>query len=295
VEHFKNRLKQSLTSTNLVLEEILEPIDGPEGRVVDAMRYSTLGGGKRLRPFLVSETSNLFNVGRDSVYRVAAAIEMVHCYSLIHDDLPAMDNDSLRRGKPTCHIQFDEATAILAGDALLTKAFAVLSDPETHPEPEVRSRLCSLLAESIGERGMVGGQMYDILAENSNLKLSGIKRLQLLKTGMLIMAACSAGGILGGANRETMASLQIYSENLGIAFQITDDLLDVEGSEDKIGKKAGKDKAQGKATFVSILGVETAQKNAKDFVIQAVNSLKQFDEKADTLRELAMFVLNRES
>ena len=277
-----------------VLKSFLKEVDSVEGRLIDAMRYSVLGGGKRVRPFLVTSTADLFNVDKVASLRAAAAVEMVHCYSLVHDDLPAMDNDDIRRGKPTCHIQFDYATAILAGDALLTKAFEILSDPKTHNDAKIRSALCFELAKAAGERGMVGGQMFDLMAADYALNLSDTKRLQQMKTGALISASCAIGGILGEWAPKSQESLQLYSKNIGLAFQITDDLLDVEGLQEKVGKKIGKDNISGKVTYVSLLGVKKARKKVKILCDEAIESLELFGKKGDYLKKFACFIVNRE-
>ncbi|MBC8339429.1 MAG: polyprenyl synthetase family protein [Rhodospirillales bacterium] len=266
---------------------------GPESRVVEAMRYTALSGGKRIRPFLVTASADLFNVNKTSALRVAAAVEMIHCYSLIHDDLPAMDNDDLRRGQPTCHIQFDEATAILAGDALLTKAFEVVAGEETHDSSTVRAELTLALAKASGEAGMVGGQMLDLVAEDHELNMPEVTRLQRMKTGALIAVSCEAGAILGKASKNAHHVLHAYAHDIGLAFQIADDLLDVEGDEKEVGKKTGKDAAAGKATFVSLLGVERAREQAQLLADQAASHLDIFEEKAKLLKDLAHYVVNR--
>ncbi len=289
----KKALAANAKEVTVVLDGLLPLGDGPESRVVEAMRYTTLSGGKRIRPFLVTASADLFNVDSDSSLRVAAAVEMVHCYSLIHDDLPAMDDDELRRGKPTCHIKFDEATAILAGDALLTKAFEVLSDEKTHADSGVRAELISALAKAAGETGMVGGQMLDLFAEDHDLKMPEITRLQRMKTGALIAASCESGAILGKASENARHVLHAYAHDVGLAFQIADDLLDVEGDEKKVGKKTGKDAVAGKATFVSLLGVERAREQAKVLADQAASHLEIFAEKGKLLKEMAHYVVNR--
>ena len=278
-----------------VLNELLISGDAPEHRLIDAMRYTTLGDGKRVRPFLVTASAALFNVAQRSGLRAAAAIEMVHCYSLVHDDLPAMDDDDLRRGLPTCHIKFDEATAILAGDALLTKAFEVLAAPDTHPDPQVRADLVLALARAAGDAGMVGGQMLDLVAEGMELDVPEITRLQRMKTGELIVISCEAGAILGKASADQRHNLQHYAYDIGLAFQISDDLLDVEGKEEQVGKKTGKDAEAGKATFVSFLGVERAREQATMLSEQAIEHLDVFGDKAEPLRNLAHFIVNRSS
>ncbi|MCH7487876.1 MAG: polyprenyl synthetase family protein [Proteobacteria bacterium] len=262
---------------------------------MEAMRYATLSEGKRVRPFLVISSARLFNVSESCALRVAAAVEMVHCYSLVHDDLPAMDDDELRRGRPTCHVEFDEATAILVGDALLTKAFRVLSELDTHPDPAVRSELVTAMARAIGEEGMVGGQMLDLKAENANLGMAEVTRLQRMKTGMLIAFACESAAILGKAPEPARHALHAFVHDLGLAFQIVDDLLDVEGDEKELGKKTGKDAAAGKATFVSLMGRDRARAQAEMLSGQATQHLEMFAEKADPLRELARFIVRRRS
>ncbi len=277
------------------LAALLPKGNGPEARVFDAMAYASLDGGKRLRPFLTVQTARLFGVPDSRSLRAGAAIEFVHCYSLVHDDLPAMDDDDLRRGRPSNHIAFDEATAILAGDALQTLAFEVLADPATHPDGSVRARLVSALAEAAGARGMVGGQMFDIAAETAGTRftLEQITRLQRMKTGRLFDLSCQAGAILGGADERERAALAAYTEALGLAFQIADDILDETGDETEVGKKVGKDAGAGKATFISILGLDAARKRAKSLVIQAVEVLDCFGTRADLLREAAHFVVGR--
>ena len=272
-----------------------EMTDEPEETVVEAMRYSALSGGKRLRPFLTVCASNLFGVSKDSAFQAASAIEFIHTYSLIHDDLPAMDDDDLRRGKPTCHMQFGEAAAILAGDGLLTYAFQVLANPRTHVDPAVRCELIYELAQASGGWGMVGGQMMDLEAENKTLSLDEIIRLQRLKTGELFAVSCEAGAILGKAPSIMRKLLRAYAHDMGLAFQITDDLLDVEGTRDQTGKGVRKDKIAGKATLVSIMGVERAREHAKALTEQAISHLDVFDKRADNLRELADFVVSRQS
>jgi farnesyl diphosphate synthase len=286
-------LAENARVVNECLDKLLPMHQGLEARLHEAIRYSALSGGKRIRPFLVVSSAALFDVTRKYALRVAAAIEMVHSYSLIHDDLPAMDNDDLRRGLPTCHVKFGEATAVLAGDALLTRAFEVLADPATHPDPRVRSDLVLELARSAGTDGMVGGQMLDLLAEHHSLEEEEVTRLQRLKTGSLIAFCCEAGALLAKASDSARVALRAYAHDLGLAFQIVDDLLDVEGNEGEVGKKTGKDKAAGKATFVTLMGPERARAQSEMLAQQAAQHLDFFDEKADPLRALAWFVVNR--
>jgi farnesyl diphosphate synthase len=269
--------------------------DTGEARVFDAMRYSSLEGGKRLRGFFVLAGATLFKVAALSAFRTASAIEFVHAYSLIHDDLPAMDDDDLRRGKPSCHKQFDEATAILAGDALQALAFEVLAHEDTHGDPAVRTALVAELAKAAGAHGMVGGQMLDLLAEGQgpDMSIGAITRLQRLKTGALISFSCTSGAILGKASEPMRAALAAYAHDLGLAFQIVDDLLDIEGSAAELGKTPGKDEAAGKATFVSILGKERARAQADLLARQAAAHLEPFGGAADLLKQAAEFVVAR--
>ena len=291
------RFEEALSNTAKLVDEVLAQLlpiaDGPESRLYEAMRYAALGPGKRLRPFLVTTSAGIFDVSEESALRVAAAIEMVHCYSLIHDDLPAMDDDDLRRGKPTVHVEFDEATAILAGDALLTLAFEVLADPATHANGMVRCELVTAMARAAGSHGMVGGQMIDLLAEHMDLDIGAIARLERLKTGEIIAYSSCAGAILARAPKNAHFALHAYAHDLGLAFQIVDDLLDAEGSEAELGKRVGKDAEAGKATFVSLLGNEGARDRARMLSQQAVAHLDIFGDKADLLRDTAHFVVER--
>ncbi len=283
------------------VEEMLDrllprPGPGGEAQLAEAMRYACLGGGKRLRPFLVLASSRLFGVADSCALRVAAATEMIHCYSLVHDDLPAMDDDDLRRGKPTVHRRFDEATAILVGDALLTLAFEVLAAPETHADPKIRVTLIAELARAAGAAGMVGGQMLDMLADGDGsgpADIGAITRLQRLKTGALFAFACEAGAVLGRIEDARRSALAGFAHDMGLAFQIADDLLDISGRAEEIGKTPGKDAAQRKATFVSILGAERAKAQARLLAQQAIRHLDAFDARADLLRAVARFVIER--
>jgi farnesyl diphosphate synthase len=290
---FPEALAQAARLTDAVLEQLLVVPPGLEARVYEAMRYSALAPGKRLRPFLVLASSRLFGVAQRCALQVAAAVEMVHAYSMVHDDLPAMDNSDLRRGRPTCHKQFDDATAVLAGDALLTGAFELLADPDTHGDPAVRIELVASLASAAGAAGMVGGQMIDLIAEHQSLNIGAITRLQRMKTGALIAFSCEAGAILAKAPHELRTALRGYAHDLGLAFQIADDLLDVEGSPAEIGKPVGADAAAGKATFVSILGAAPARAQAELLIHQAVAHLDLFEQRAELLREAARFVITR--
>ncbi len=275
------------------LARLLPETDLVESVLYDAMRYGVLAGGKRLRPFLAVQAAFLFNVDSSRARRLAAAIELVHCYSLIHDDMPAMDDASLRRGHPTVHKQFDEATAILAGDALLTMAFEVLADPATHEDPRVRCELITELAKASGSHGMVGGQMLDLIGEEQEFDLGTISRLQRMKTGRLMAFACEAGAILGKASAPQRRALRSYAYDLGLAFQVTDDILDVEADPQDTGKDKGKDEAAGKSTFVSAMGKEQAKTHADMVVQQAMAHLNTFGGRADILKELAEYVLAR--
>lgn len=290
---FPEALAQAATLTDSALDRLLGVPPDLEAQVYQAMRYSALAPGKRLRPFLVLAGAHLFDVARQRGLQVAAAIEMVHAYSLVHDDLPAMDDSDLRRGRPTCHKEFDEATAVLAGDGLLTAAFETLAHPDTHSDPAVRCELVAALAMAAGAAGMVGGQMIDLIAEHQTLDIGAITRLQRMKTGALIAFACEAGAILSKASAGPRTALRGYAHDLGLAFQIADDLLDVEGSAAEIGKPVGADVAAGKATFVSILGVERARAQAELLVRQAVAHLDLFGGRAELLREAARFAISR--
>ncbi len=290
---FSDALKEAASITEVTMEKLIPEGEGPEAKLLKAMRYAAFSGGKRLRPFIVLTCADIFDVPRLCSQRVAAAVEMVHTYSLIHDDLPAMDNDNLRRGKPTCHKKFDEATAILAGDGLLTLAFQVLSDEPTHVNAEVRGELILEMAKAIGARGMVGGQMLDLLAEGEEFAAPEIARLQRMKTGALINFSCQAGAILGKASENQRHMLNAFAHDLGLAFQIIDDLLDVEGTVEETGKEVNKDARAGKQTFVSLLGPERARDQAKILSAQAIKHLEIFGEKGNLLSQLVQFLVQR--
>jgi len=302
---FSNRLTAVATETEALLARLLDGAALPgettrPSRLLEAMRWSALGGGKRLRPFLLVETAALFDVARGGALLAGCALELLHCYSLVHDDLPAMDNDDVRRGKPTVHKAFDEATAILAGDALLTMAFDIMARDEVHAEPRVRIALVRELARAAGLGGMAGGQMLDLAAEGRfekkrALSESEIVTLQAMKTGALIRFACNAGAILGQADAPARGTIERYGAAIGQAFQIADDLLDVEGDAAQLGKAAGKDAAAGKATLVSILGVPAARARLDHLIAQADTALAPFGAKADTLRATARFIAERQS
>ncbi|HEY5336635.1 MAG TPA: farnesyl diphosphate synthase [Rhizomicrobium sp.] len=292
---FEPALAETARFVEQALDALLPQPSGPEARLLEAMRYATLGGGKRLRGFLVVQSGGLFGVDRRALARVAAAVECIHAYSLVHDDLPAMDDDDLRRGKPTVHKVFDEATAILAGDALLTHAFGLLSSHEAHGDPFVRCELVSRLAQASGAAGMVGGQMMDIAFEGKATELPQITRLQRMKTAALIAFSCEAGAIMGKAAPPMRAALFNYGQELGLAFQIADDLLDAQGDAALMGKAVQKDAAFGKSTVVSVMGAQRARAQADAMADQAVHHLDLFDDKADLLRAAAQFVVQRQT
>lgn len=274
--------------------DALLPLPGdPRDRLVQAMRYATIGGGKRLRPLLVTATAAMYGVDRQVAVRAGTALEAIHVYSLIHDDLPCMDNDDLRHGKPTVHKAFDDGTAVLAGDALHDFAFEILSDPAMSGDPFVRVELIRTLAVSSGTNGMAGGQMMDIVAETATFDLPTVTRLQQLKTGALLAAAVEMGAILGRLPPEGRTHLRGYARDIGLAFQIADDLLDAEGDEAAAGKALRKDAVAGKETFVSLLGVERAREQARILVDQAIAHLGSHGSEADLLRELARFIVER--
>ncbi len=288
-------MSDAATAVTETLARILPNSEYAEQKLFDAMRYGALSGGKRLRPFLVMNAAQLFGVSEDCALRAAAAVECVHCYSLVHDDLPAMDNSDLRRGQPTVHKKFDEATAILAGDALLTLAFEILADARTHEDPKVRCNLITALAKASGVHGMVGGQMLDLIAEKTDLDIGAITRLQRLKTGELIAFSTEAGAILGKASPQHHNALRAYAHDLGLAFQIIDDLLDAEGTEAETGKPVGRDAKAGKATFVTILGLDRARNQARLLSEQAIQHLSVFAGRAKNLEDVARFVVDRKS
>ena len=286
-------LREAAEAVDEALESLVPAQGADDVRLFEAMRYSLFAGGKRLRPFLVLSGSDLFEVPRAWSVNTAAAIEMVHTYSLVHDDLPAMDDDDLRRGKPTCHIAFDEATAILVGDSLLTLAFEAVTTPAGHPDAAVRAELACALAQAAGADGMAGGQAIDLAAESRNLNLDEVIRLQQLKTGALFGFSCEAGAILAREDGAARKALRDYAACIGLAFQIADDLLDHEGSEADLGKAVGKDAAAGKATFVGLLGAEEARWRAEALVDDAIAALGPFDEKAAPLRAVARYIVER--
>lgn len=290
---FPFALRSAATDVERELGRLLPKSDELEAPLYEAMRYAVLGGGKRLRPFLVLAVSDLFNVAREQSLRVAAAVELVHTYSLVHDDLPCMDDDDLRRGRETVHVKYDEATAVLVGDALLTLAFEVLADERTTADPKTRADLIRALARAAGGHGMVGGQMLDIMAEELAPDEGAVVRLQRLKTGEMIAFSAESGAILAHAGTSARHSLRMYAHDLGLAFQITDDLLDVDGEAAEVGKTVGKDAVAGKATFVALLGEDAARKRAGMLASQAKAHLEPFGQSADSLRALCDFVITR--
>ncbi|MBR2299109.1 MAG: polyprenyl synthetase family protein [Alphaproteobacteria bacterium] len=281
---------------NQKLEKLFEMPKGNEKRTVEAMKYAVLNGGKRIRPFLVAKCAELFNVSEDKAFMAGASLEMLHTYSLIHDDLPAMDNDDLRRGKPTCHKAFDEATAILAGDGLLTFAFELLADSDYENEKKIK--LIKLLSNGAGAfEGMVAGQTLDLYAESVKdckepLKL--IENIEKMKTGCLLKYACEAGAVIGSANDKELEALRVFARKIGQTFQISDDILDAVGDEKKVGKTLKKDNSQNKLTFVSVLGLDQARRIEEKLTADAKEALSIFGGKAQTLQNLADFIIKRD-
>jgi farnesyl diphosphate synthase len=299
---FAKRLDQTAEDTESLLEKLLSQAVLPDEitrpkRLIEAMRYSSLGGGKRLRPFLVVESSAVFGVAREAALLAGAALECVHCYSLIHDDLPAMDNSDLRRGRPTLHKAYDDATAILAGDALLTIAFDIITRDEIHADAGVRLALTRALARASGIGGMAGGQILDLAGEGrfGDREPVDVARLQQMKTGALLRFGCIAGAILGQSTQKEYQALDDYGRALGEAFQIADDLLDVEGDAAALGKQTGQDAALGKTTFVTQLGIEGARQRVRDLLVRADSALSIFGAKGDVLRAAARFVAERKN
>ncbi|MCW2284157.1 farnesyl diphosphate synthase [Rhodoblastus acidophilus] len=299
---FSARLVAVADATEHMLDRLLSPhlLPGEKdrpSRLLEAIRYGSLGGGKRLRPFLLVETARMLGAEGEGVLRAACALEMIHCYSLVHDDLPAMDNDDLRRGRPTCHKAFDEACAILAGDALLTYAFDVIADTPTHPDPAVRADLTVMLARASGLGGMVGGQALDLEAESRKEPHSRefVMLMQSMKTGALLLNAVEAGARIGGADAKQREALSRYGAALGAAFQVADDILDAEGDTAALGKRAGKDADRNKATLVAVLGIDEARKRRDALAREAIEALAGFGDKAEILAEAARFTAMRKS
>ena len=290
---FARRLTEVADKVTVALDQLIPPAQGPEADLMRAMRHSALANGKRMRPFYVIEAGAMFDAPEKSLLRTAAALECVHCYSLVHDDLPCMDDDDFRRGQPTVHKAFNEATAVLAGDALLTLAFKILASRETHTDPHIRLRLIERLSDSAGALGMVGGQMIDMLEHDSPRDLNTITRMQRLKTGALISYSVEAGAIIGGANEAERNALHGFAHDLGLAFQISDDLLDATGNETEVGKPLRKDEDAGKANFVTLLGVEAAKERVQMLASQARTHLAIFRNRANILLQSVDFVLDR--
>jgi farnesyl diphosphate synthase len=292
--HIDEPLARIAADIDALFERVLVMPSDPSARLFEAMRHAAIGGGKRLRPLLVCASADLFSVPRTMSLRAGLAVECIHVHSLIHDDLPCMDDDDLRRGKATVHVAFDEATAVLAGDSLLALAFEILCDPATHPNADVRSELARDLAHAAGAFGMAGGQMLDLLPMQQPVDMEKVARLQRLKTGAIIGWAVESGAILGGAGSDERVSLRGYARKLGLAFQIADDLLDVSGEPSAVGKRLRKDDAQGKETFVTLLGEDRARRQAEILIEQAIEHLHAFGHSADLLAAIARFAINRD-
>ena len=292
-QDFEQRLKEVADRVTVALDQLIPPAGGPEADLMRAMRHAALANGKRMRPFFLLETGAMFDAPEKTLLRAAAALECVHCYSLVHDDLPCMDDDDFRRGQPTVHKAFDEATAVLAGDALLTLAFKILASSETHDDASVRALLIERLADASGARGMVGGQMIDMLESDSPRDLNTITRMQRLKTGALISYATEAAAIIGRAREAERNALAGFSNDLGLAYQIADDLLDATGDDDAVGKPLRTDDAAGKANFVTLLGIDGARERVSILAAQAKEHLAIFREKAHILLQSVDFVLDR--
>ena len=295
---FLDQLKADTGQIEAMLKALLD--DKPRSselvrpeKLLNAMRYGVLNGGKRLRPFLLIETARMLGLESEGVVRAAAALEYVHCYSLIHDDLPAMDNDDLRRGKPTVHIAYDEATAILAGDSLLTLAFDILADEATHPDATIRANLVLGLSQNAGIGGMAGGQILDIVSEGRDRTEAEIRQMQAMKTGALLRFACQAGAICAGADQETQDRMRRFGTLIGLAFQLADDLLDVTATSEQLGKTAGKDLASQKATLVSLNGIDATRAELAQLIEDAESELAPFGQSANILKATARFIANR--
>lgn len=290
---FGTRLSEIADKVTVALDHLIPPASGPEADLMRAMRHAALANGKRMRPFYVLECGRMFDGDETSLLRAAAALECIHTYSLVHDDLPCMDDDDYRRGQPTVHKAFGEAAAVLAGDGLLTLAFGILAHDDTHPEPGTRLKLISRLAEASGARGMVGGQMIDMLGTEHIRDLNTITRMQRMKTGALISYALDAGAIIGGANDSERHALAGFANDLGLAYQIADDLLDATGDAETVGKAVGKDEGAGKATFVTLLGIDGARQRVRLLAAQAKEHLAIFHNRANILLQSVDYVLER--
>jgi farnesyl diphosphate synthase len=290
---FETALEETADRVTVALDALIPRPDGPEARLMAAMRYAALGGGKRLRPFLVIHTGRMFDVHERALLRVAAAVECIHTYSLVHDDMPCMDDDDVRRGRPTVHKAYDEATAVLAGDALQSLAFEILCDSDTHGDPRVLAELARRLAVAAGGRGMVGGQMIDIETEGRDVDISVVTRMQRLKTGALIAFSVESGAILGRVSEDAAHALQGYAHDLGLAYQIMDDILDREGDAGALGKAVHKDATRGKASFVAAMGLDGARAQARRLAAQAKQHLDAFGPRARLLVDAVDYVLER--
>ncbi len=288
-------LRETASAVDSILDSELPLPVGAGARLSEAMRYSTMNGGKRLRAFLVRVGAQLAGADDSNALLAASAVEMIHAFSLIHDDLPALDNDDIRRNAASCHVAFDEATAILAGDALLTQAFELAVDSRMHPDPSVRCEFASAMSVATGFRGMIGGQMIDLATEHHDVDLDFIVTLDRMKTGALIAFSCEAGAILAGCNTEVRSALRGYGRDIGLAYQVVDDLLDVVGDEVDLGKRVGKDAAAGKVTFPSVLGVEGTKREVSALVDRAIANLERFGDRAQPLRAFGDFVLSYQS
>lgn len=288
-----DRLRATADRVNAALDALLPPVQGPEARLMEAMRYAALAGGKRLRPFLMIEAGRLFDADESALIRAAVAVECIHTYSLIHDDLPCMDNDDVRRGQPTVHRKFDEATAVLAGDALMTFAFEVLSDPSAHADPQMRCLLIAGLAKASGPQGMVAGQMIDMAPSDEAPDAAGVARMNRLKTGALISWSVDAGALIGCAQEDARHALARYATDLGVVFQMVDDLIDVSGDPEEAGKAVSKDAAAGKVNLVSLLGADVARQRVRLLAAQAQKHLAIFGPRAKVLSEAVDFIVER--
>ncbi len=295
MDAFREALDETADRVTVALDALIPRPDGPEARLLSAMRYAALGGGKRLRPFFVVYGGRMFDVDERALLRAAAALECVHTYSLVHDDLPCMDDDDLRRGRPTVHRAYDEATAVLAGDGLLALAFEIMCHPDTHSDPRVRIELARRLAAACGPLGMVGGQMIDMEGERTQLDIAALTRMQRMKTGALFTFAIESGPVMARVGEDSAQALSRFAHDLGLAYQIVDDLIDADGDPESAGKSVGKDAARGKANFVTVMGVEAASEQARRLAAQAKAHLDLFGERATLLCDAVDFVLERAS